>query len=155
VRALQRYLPDLKSLRDITPVEFAAYREYLPAEAQRRAEHVVKEIARVYSAVNALKNNDRRAFGALMYASHYSLRDDYEVSHPNLDILVEIAKQLPGCYGARLTGAGFGGCTVNMVAKSEIDQFVTQLDRIYFERTSIKGAVFAVEASRGASWKLL
>jgi galactokinase len=155
VRYLQRYLPNLKSLRDITPVEYAAYREYLPAEARRRAEHVVKEIARVYSAVNALRNNDRRAFGALMYASHYSLRDDYEVSHPNLDILVEIAKQLPGCYGARLTGAGFGGCTVNMVAKSEVDRFVTELDRLYFERTSLKGAVFAVEASQGANWKLI
>ncbi|GAB4477245.1 MAG: galactokinase [Anaerolineales bacterium] len=155
VQYLRRYLPDLKSLRDISPVEFAAYRDYLPKEAQRRAEHVVKEIARVYSAVNALKNQDRRAFGALMYASHYSLRDDYEVSHPNLDILVEIAKQLPGCYGARLTGAGFGGCTVNMVDKSKVDQFIEQLDQRYFERTSIHGRVFAVAASRGASWKLL
>lgn len=155
VQYLRRYLPDLKSLRDISPVEFAAYRDYLPKEAQHRAEHVVKEIARVYSAVNALKNQDRRAFGALMYASHYSLRDDYEVSHPNLDILVEIAKQLPGCYGARLTGAGFGGCTVNMVDKSKVDQFIEQLDQRYFERTSIHGRVFAVAASRGASWKLL
>jgi galactokinase len=155
VRYLQRYLPNLKSLRDISPVEFAAYREFLPAEVQRRAEHVVREIARVYSAMNALRNNDRRAFGALMYASHYSLRDDYEVSHPHLDILVEIAKQTPGCYGARLTGAGFGGCTVNMVAKAEVQSFVEQLDRRYTERTSVKGAVFKVEASRGASWKLI
>ncbi len=155
VRHLQRFLPNLKSLRDISPVEFAAYREYLPQEAQRRAEHVVKEIARVYSAVTALKNQDRRAFGALMYASHYSLRDDYEVSHPNLDILVEIAKQLPGCYGARLTGAGFGGCTVNMVAKSEVERFVEQLDRLYYERTRVQGKVFAVVASQGASWKLV
>lgn len=155
VRHLQRYLPNLKSLRDISPVEFAAYREYLPPEAQRRAEHVVKEIARVYSAVTALKNKDRRAFGALMYASHYSLRDDYEVSHPNLDILVETAKHLPGCYGARLTGAGFGGCTVNMVAKAAVDQFIEELDRLYLERTSVRGNVFAVEASRGADWKLI
>ncbi|MFN3308167.1 MAG: galactokinase [Anaerolineales bacterium] len=155
VRHLQRFLPNLKSLRDISPVEFAAYREYLPQEVQRRAEHVVKEIARVYSAVTALKNQDRRAFGALMYASHYSLRDDYEVSHPNLDILVEIAKQLPGCYGARLTGAGFGGCTVNMVVKSEVERFVEQLDRLYYERTRVRGKVFAVVASQGASWKLV
>lgn len=155
VRHLQRFLPNLKSLRDISPVEFAAYREYLPQEVQHRAEHVVKEIARVYSAVTALKNQDRRAFGALMYASHYSLRDDYEVSHPNLDTLVEIAKQLPGCYGARLTGAGFGGCTVNMVAKSEVERFVEQLDRLYYERTRVRGKVFAVVASQGASWKLV
>ncbi|MCS6907409.1 MAG: galactokinase [Anaerolineales bacterium] len=152
VRYLQRYLPNLKSLRDISPVEFAAYREFLPLEAQRRAEHVVKEIARVFSAVNALKNRDRRAFGALMYASHYSLRDDYEVSHPNLDALVEIAKQLPGCYGARLTGAGFGGCTVNMVAVDAVEQFVEQLDRLYFEHTGIRGKFFAVKASQGASF---
>lgn len=155
VRHLQRFMPNLMSLRDISPVEFAAYRDYLPSEVQRRAEHVVKEIARVYSAVTALKNRDRRAFGALMYASHYSLRDDYEVSHPNLDILVEIAKQLPGCYGARLTGAGFGGCTVNMVAKSEVNPFIEQLGRLYLERTSVQGNVYAVSASQGANWKYL
>jgi len=155
VRMLQRYIPTLKSLRDISPVEFAAYREFLPPVVQRRAEHVVKEIARVYSAVTALRNNDRRAFGALMYASHYSLRDDYNVSHPNLDIMVEIAKQLSGCYGARLTGAGFGGCTVNMVDQSVVSQFVEQLDQLYTNRTSIKGQVFAVTASQGASWKFV
>ncbi len=155
VRLLQRYIPNLQSLRDISPVEFAAYREYLPTEVQRRAEHVVKEIARVYSAVNALKNQDRRAFGALMNASHYSLRDDYEVSHPNLDILVEIAKQLPGCYGARLTGAGFGGCTVNMVAQVDANEFVEKLDKAYFERTGTRGEVFAVAASQGATWKAI
>ncbi|MGB9586401.1 MAG: galactokinase, partial [Anaerolineales bacterium] len=112
---LQKFKPEMRSLRDITPIEFAAYGEYLPNEIRKRSEHVVKEIARVFSAVTALQRNDYRSFGALMYASHYSLRDLYEVSHPNLDFLVDQAHAFTGCFGARLTGAGFGGCTVNMV----------------------------------------
>ena len=92
---------------------------YLPAEIERRAEHVVKEIHRVDQAIIALQRGDARMFGGFMFASHKSLRDLYEVSLPELDSLVEIARGLPGIYGARLTGAGFGGCTVNLVDEQE------------------------------------
>ena len=115
VSHLQKYLPRINSLRDVSPIEFAAFSEFLPDRERKRAEHVIKEIARVESALNALRRDDGRVFGALMYSSHASLRDLYEVSTPELDTLVEITREVEGCIGARLTGAGFGGCTVNLV----------------------------------------
>lgn len=150
VKLLQAFRPDIQSLRDISPVEMAAYGEYLPEEVKMRAEHVVKEIARVFSAVTALQRNDHRAFGALMYASHYSLRDLYQVSHPNLDFLVEQARGLPGCYGARLTGAGFGGCTVNMVSDQNVDEFIDRLAEGYHNHFQMEARIFRVKASQGA-----
>ena len=110
VQLLRKHLPEIKSLRDVSTVEFAAYSMYLPLQIARRAEHVVKEIHRVDQAMIALKRGDASMFGGFMFASHKSLRDLYEVSLPELDSLVEIARGLPGIYGARLTGAGFGGC---------------------------------------------
>ncbi len=124
---LQKYLPDIQSLRDVNPLEFAAYKPYLPPVIQKRADHVIKEIARVKSAVTALQRNDPKAFGALMFASHASLRDMYEVSTPELDLLVGIARSQPGCWGARLTGAGFGGCTVNLVQADQAEEFMVNL----------------------------
>jgi len=150
---LRKFKPEIQSLRDISPVEFAAYGEYLPDEIRKRAEHVVKEIARVFSAVTALQRNDYRSFGALMYASHYSLRDYYEVSHPNLDFLVDQAHHHPRCFGARLTGAGFGGCTVNMVEKDAVDEFIEQLSSAYLSRFGIEPSIFSVKANQGASWE--
>ncbi len=155
VELLRKFNPEIQSLRDISPVEFAAYSEYLPEEIRKRSEHVIKEIARVFSAVTALQRNDYRSFGALMYASHYSLRDYYEVSHPNLDFLVEQAHAIPGCYGARLTGAGFGGCTVNMVEKEAVDQFIEKLSNVYRVHFGIEPAIFRVKASQGAYWEKL
>jgi galactokinase len=123
VQELKRYLPHIHSLRDVLPTEFAAYSQFLSPEPRLRAEHIVKEIARVQSAMQALKSNNPRSFGALMYSGHASLRDLYEVSIPELDLLVEISRHLPGVYGARLTGAGFGGCTINLV-EGKYGQFV-------------------------------
>lgn len=150
VALLRKYIPDLKSLRDVSPPEFAAYSVYLPEMISQRAEHVVKEIARVQSAITALYRNDARAFGALMYAGHASLRDLYEVSTIELDTLVEIARSLPGCYGARLTGAGFGGCTVNLVNTHQTELFIQQLKDGYQLRTSRAARVFRCQASQGA-----
>ena len=104
VALLQPSLPHIQSLRDVTPTEFAALSVYLPDEIRMRAEHVVKEIARVEAAVTALNRNDPQAFGALMYSGHASLRDLYEVSTPELDALVEIARQTPGCWGRASPG---------------------------------------------------
>jgi galactokinase len=150
VTTLRQYMPHVETLRDVSPAEFAAYSEVLPPIVRQRAEHVVKEIARVHSAVTALRSNEKEAFGALMFAGHASLRDLYEVSTPELDALVEIARQLPGCYGARLTGAGFGGCTVNLVEASKAPDFITGLEAAYQHRTGRQAQVYLCRASQGA-----
>ncbi len=153
VKLLQKFKPEIESLRDLSPIEFAAYSEYLPEEIRKRATHIVKEIARVFSAVSALQHSDFRSFGALMYASHYSLRDDYEVSHPNLDYLVDQAHAIPGCFGAKLTGAGFGGCTVNIVTQEQSEQFMKKLHQAYWRKYKVEPSIFSVQASQGASWR--
>ena len=147
---LRKYLPGIRSLRDVSVIEYAAYSEYLPPVTRRRAEHVVKEIARVHSAVRALQLEDIQSFGALMYAGHASLRDLYEVSIPELDALVEIARSLPGCRGARLTGAGFGGCTVNLVKESKAGEFVEGMVKTYQQKTGRHAEVYLCRASEGA-----
>lgn len=150
VALLQSYKPGIKSLRDISTVEFAAYSAALPDEVRRRAEHVVKEIHRVGQAVNALRGQDAHLFGGLMFAAHKSLRDLYEVSLPELDALVEIARRLPGIYGARLTGAGFGGCTVNLVDETQAEAFMQGLVQGYQQKTGRQAQVYLCHASQGA-----
>lgn len=149
VALLQQYLPGIRSLRDVSPPEFAAYRDYLPPVVRRRAEHVVREIARVFSAVSALQRQDAQIFGALMYSSHTSMRDLYEVSLPELDVLVTIARSLPGCLGARMTGGGFGGCTVNLVETSQTEAFIQGLGEAYYQQTQRQAQVFICHASAG------
>jgi galactokinase len=150
VELLRNYLPNIRSLRDVSPTEMAALGYYLPPIVKRRAEHVVREIARVQSAVSALKRADDNALGALMFSGHASLRDLYEVSTPELDALVDIARELPGCVGARLTGAGFGGCTVNLVEQTMTGEFTAGLQGIYLEQTGRETAVYLCQASDGA-----
>lgn len=150
VAELRRFLPNLNSLRDVQPAEFAAYGEYLDPLIRRRAEHVVHEIARVEFARSALLRQDTQTMGALMYAGHSSLRDLYEVSLPELDTLVELAHQQPGCIGARLTGAGFGGCTINLVENLYVEEFIAHLQEGYFEKTGHTATVYACQASNGA-----
>lgn len=149
VAGLQKYKPGLRSLRDIDTVEFAAYQEYLPKEARLRAEHVVKEIHRVEQAVTALQRGDAHMFGGLMFAGHRSLRDLYQVSLPELDALVEIARGLPGIYGARLTGAGFGGCTVNLIDAAQAEAFIQGLQQGYRQQTGKEARVYLCHASAG------
>jgi galactokinase len=151
VELLQAFMPNIQSLRDVSPTEFAAYSESLPPDVRKRAEHVVKEIARVQSAVSALERDDARAFGALMYAGHASLRDLYQVSTAELDALVETARGLSGCLGARLTGAGFGGCTVNLVDETHTSDFIAGLKSGYQQRTGHLAQVYLCHASQGAS----
>lgn len=146
----QGYMSRIESWRDVSPTEFAAYSLYLPPVIRRRAEHVVKEIDRVESAVNMLLRDEWESFGAKMYAAHASLRDLYEVSLPELDILVEIARELPGCIGARLTGAGFGGCTVNIVEEAFTSNFIKQLQNSYQELTGGEVKIYLCSASEGA-----
>jgi galactokinase len=150
VALLKKYLPQIRALRDVSPTEFAALSEFLPEGIRRRADHIVSEIARVESAVTALRNDNRRSFGALMFAGHASLRDLYEVSTPELDALVAIARTLPGCIGARLTGAGFGGCTINLVEEASAKPFIEGLREGYRERTGRQAQVYLCKASPGA-----
>jgi galactokinase len=151
VEELQRFLPKMHSLREISPQEFAAYSDCLDPIVRRRAEHVVKEIARVETALQALKRQDERVFGALMYSGHASLRDLYEVSTPELDTLVQLTRALPGCLGARLTGAGFGGCTVNLVRQSDTAAFIDGLAAGYLQATGRQATVYLCQASQGAA----
>ncbi|MBN2148975.1 MAG: galactokinase [Anaerolineales bacterium] len=155
VELLQAYKPGIHSLRDISTVEFAAYSLYLPEEVSQRAEHVVKEIHRVGQAVNALKAEDAQLFGGLMFAGHKSLRDLYEVSIPELDALVEIARGLPGIYGARLSGAGFGGCTVNLIEEVHAEEFIWGLKDGYRQKTGHEAQVYLCHASAGVQSKYL
>jgi galactokinase len=150
VRELQAYLPGIASLRDVAATELAAYAPYLSEIPRKRAEHVVKEIARVRSALSALRRSDRQALGALLYAGHSSLKNLYEVSTPELDTLVDLTRRLPGCIGARLTGAGFGGCTINLVEIDQAEAFIAGLRQGYQQATGRPAQVYLCRASQGA-----
>jgi galactokinase len=140
----------VRALRDVTPELFLTAENHLPTGVFRHARHVVEEITRVNQAISLLEQNDAQGFGNLMIATHASLRDLYEVSIPELDILVESAARLEGCLGARLTGAGFGGCTVNLVRKSHVDDFIQRLGENYTAQTGLNAAIFATAPSLGA-----
>ena len=143
--------PGVTALRDVTPAMLDAVRGRLDSVAARRAEHVVAEDQRVLDTIRAFESGDLDEVGRLFYASHASLRDLYEVSSPELDALVDIARATPGVVGARLTGAGFGGCTINLVRRDAVDVFRAAVLRDYPARTGLTPRVFAVEASAGAS----
>lgn len=130
VEHFRRWDASVTALRDITPTELVRHEPDLPADLYRRVRHVVSEDARVLEAAQALQRDDAQALGSLMNASHDSLRSDYEVSSPELDLMVAIARGCEGVYGARMTGGGFGGCTVNLVetkfAQSFRERIVTE-----------------------------
>ncbi|HYM10260.1 MAG TPA: galactokinase [Bryobacterales bacterium] len=135
-----------KPLRDATLAEAAA----LPDPLRRRARHVISENARVAEFVAACAADDLETAGAAMYASHTSLRDDFEVSCPELDFLVETARSLPGVAGARLTGGGFGGCTVNLVRSGAVDGFRGRIAAAYRERFAIDPPIYVCRTADGA-----
>jgi galactokinase len=115
-----------------------------------RARHVLSENARVHAFIEALAQGDLRRLGNCMEESHASLRDDYEVSCPELDRMLELARGLPGYYGGRMTGGGFGGCTVNLVAAKEAVAFVIELRRRYHESTGVSAEIYITQAASGA-----
>jgi galactokinase len=134
VRILSRHLPGIRALRDVSPDDFFRLDHYLPEVLRKRARHVVTDNARVLDAAAALRAGEVERVGEAMRRCHASLCDDYEVSSPELDLLAETAWGVAGCYGARLTGAGFGGCVVALVAEPAVDELVAQLDRAYRAR---------------------
>jgi galactokinase len=150
VRILQKYLPGINALRDVSLEEFKNYSNQLPEIVEKRARHIVEEIERTRQALKFLEENNIKQFGILMNECHVSLRDLYEVSCPELNAMVETAWSLPGCYGARLTGAGFGGCTVNLVAQEAAVSFGRDLARGYKRMTGLKPEIYICHASDGA-----
>jgi galactokinase len=137
-------------LRDFSLADLEAARESVAENAYRRARHVMTEDERTAAACDAMRAGDAARLGELMNASDHSLRDDYEVTCPELDTMTEIARALEGCYGARMTGAGFGGCTVNLVAADKADAFAEQLMAEYTGRTGLKGEAVISSPSQGA-----
>jgi galactokinase len=150
VGLLLPFFPGIKNLRDISLIEFENVSHNLPEVIARRARHVIAECERVEEAAECLLNADLAGFGGLMLAGHESLRDLFEVSCPELDLLVEIARRLPGCWGARLTGAGFGGCTVNLVEEAHADNFISRIREVYKSKTGCETETYLCRASRGA-----
>ncbi|MDI7276092.1 MAG: galactokinase [Anaerolineae bacterium] len=150
VRILSSVIPGVAALRDVTAEDLAHYGGLLPTVVRRRAAHVVSENARVVQAVQALEAGQGEVFGRLMDESHASLRDDYEVSSKELDLMVELARQVPGCLGARMTGAGFGGATVNLVREEAVPDFVDAVAARYQEATGLAPEITVSRAAAGA-----
>jgi len=150
VEILRQYLPAIKALRDVSPADFAEHKDKLPPIVAKRCEHIVYENQRVMESVTALQTGDVDTFGKLMRASHESLRDLYEVSCKELDIMVEAAWEAPGTCGARMTGAGFGGCTVNLVRADKVNDFVAFVKARYAEKTGVEPEIYVCEAEDGA-----
>ena len=140
----------VQSLRDVEPLDLEAARSALSELLLRRARHVVTENQRTMEAVRVLEAGDIERFGELMNASHESLRDDYEVSSRELDVLVEVAWKQPGVLGARMTGAGFGGCTVNLVRQAAAAAFAEAVQEGYQKALGLKAEVYICQASQGA-----
>ena len=150
VRLLSERLPEVHALRDVSPEQLNEHEQALPPSLRPIAEHVVMECERVRRGVELLKAGDASAFGGLMFEGHASLRDLYMVSSHELDALVEIAAGLPGCLGARLTGAGFGGCTINLVEVSEAAEFCERLAVEYQRNMGRKATVWISRVVEGA-----
>lgn len=142
---------DIQTLGDLTEEEFEAHKDAIQDPVCRvRAKHAVYENQRTIKAVNALKENNIEEFGRLMNASHVSLRDDYEVSCEEIDILVDLAWKIPGVIGSRITGGGFGGCTVSIVKNDAVDTFIDTIGKQYKEKVGHEAEFYVVEIGDGA-----
>ena len=150
VELLKQFLPEIKALRDVSVEAFEKYQGELPEITRKRARHVITENARTLESVDALKAGDIARFGVLMNESHESLRADYEVSCKELDALAEAARSVDGVFGARMTGAGFGGCTVSLVNSDSVAAFQKQVAERYKETTGLNTTIYVTRASQGA-----
>lgn len=149
VAQLQKDLPSITSLRDVT-VDQLPLVNALPEALAQRARHVVTENHRVLTGIEALKTGDLESFGKALTASHHSLQHDFKVSCPELDLLVELALQVPGVLGSRMTGAGFGGCTVSLVPRSKVSLFEKTVGEEYLAKTGLQAEFYVFNASQGA-----
>lgn len=150
VECLKRDRPGVSSLRDVTMDDLSLINA-LPQILARRARHVVTENNRVLKGTQALKAGDLAGFGQELTASHESLQRDFEVSCPELDLLVDLSLKVPGVLGSRMTGAGFGGCTVSLVPRSQLALFEQTVAQEYLAKTGLRAEFYAFSASQGAS----
>ncbi len=150
VEILRESLPGIRALRDVSIAEFEQYEERLPDVVRRRCRHVVTENERTLAAAEALRRGDLAEMGRLMDRSHRSLRAAFEVSCRELDSLVDIAGNIGGCLGARMTGGGFGGCTVNLVRRESLAEFQRFVNDEYLRATNIEPRIYISDASDGA-----
>jgi galactokinase len=150
VKDLQAQFPDIKLLGQISLEQFNAYKHLIPDETvRRRAQHVVEEIDRVLQSMKVLQENDLVTFGKLMVGSHNSLRDLYEVTGVELDTMVAEALKVPGVLGSRMTGAGFGGCTVSLVHEDSVRAFQDQVGKSYTEQTGLTPEFYVCDIGDG------
>ena len=147
---LSQHLRKVNSLRDVTPNDVERFRAELGEVVFKRCLHVTAENYRVLKAADALRDRDLKTFGKLMYESHQSLRDDYEVSYKELDVMVDLAKPIKGVFGARMTGGGFGGCTINLVSVDAVDEFTQTIENGYAKATGKSPEVYICSAADGA-----
>jgi len=150
VKILSQWYPGIRALRDVSLEQLAQHSGEMPGLLYNRCLHVVGENERVVDGAQRLAARDLAAFGALMRESHRSMRDLYEISCREVDVMVEAAEDLPGCYGARMTGGGFGGCTVNLVAAESASAFVAAISERYQKATGIRPDVYVCCAADGA-----
>lgn len=147
---LQQEVPSLSYLAQLKPDQFEAHQDKITDEIVRnRARHVVEENQRVLDSVEVLKNNDLKQFGQYMNDSHASLRDLYEVSCDELDIMVEEAQRIPGTLGSRMTGAGFGGCTVSLVHQDDVERFIREVGEAYTTRSGLVAEFYVCGIGNG------
>jgi galactokinase/galactose-1-phosphate uridylyltransferase (family 1) len=151
VEALRGRFPGVRALRDATLEQLESCRPDVEPVVYRRCRHVIGENGRVLASAAALRAGDLRRFGRLMDASHDSLRDDFQVSCREIDLLVDLARQVPGVLGARITGGGFGGCTVNLVARAAVPVFEEKVLREYQRRTGVPPRLLVSTAAAGAT----
>jgi galactokinase len=144
-----KYKPGVKALRDVTLKDFEERGGELPETIRKRCRHVITENARVVEAGEALARKDVERFGELMRESHVSMRDDFEVSCRELDVMVELADKLDGVYGARMTGGGFGGCTINLVENGRAEAFQSKMAREYELATGRRPEIYVCTAEDG------
>ncbi len=149
VRILQRVLPGIRALRDVTSTQLEEHGALLPPVVLQRARHVVTENERVLESAEVLRDGDLQRFGALMQAAHASYRDDFEASIPEIEVLVDAASAIPGVYGSRLTGGGFGGCTISLVEAQSVDHFEQAVSIAYQQAVGYQPDIYICEAARG------
>jgi galactokinase len=145
----------MNSLRDVSLADLEKHGASLPAKVMRRSRHVVSENQRVLDAVKALEGADIKLFGQLMNASHDSMRDDFEISTPEINLLVEASQKFSGVAGARLTGAGFGGCIVAIVENSQVENFKQTVIPAYEKQTGRTADVYVCSATAGADSRVV
>jgi galactokinase len=150
VRILAKWYPNIRALRDLSFDQLVEHSKDLPEKIYKRCRHVVEENERVRDGARHLRAGDLNGFGERMRESHRSLRDLYEVSCRELDIMVDVAEGLPGYYGGRMTGGGFGGSTINLVEAADAESFADQISSRYQKATGIEPAVYVCSAADGA-----